>query len=81
MNEIVKCFRCGHEFELNYGGKMAEDDLVTSQTYCKCKKPDVNKSHTKPLDQALLKLKEILNGKSKSVSKNQQSSTASKVSI
>ena len=81
MNEIIKCFLCGHEFELNYGGKLADDDLVTSQSYCKCHKTNVNKSHIKPLDQALTKLKDVLNGKAKSVSKNQQSSKPSKISL
>lgn len=62
MNEIIFCKTCSSEYLLNYGGKMAEDDLVTSQTPCKCHKTNVKKAHIKPLDEALLKIKDVLNG-------------------
>lgn len=80
-SEIIVCSSCKSEYDINYGGHMLDDDLIVSQTTCKCKKIKVNKSHIKPLDKALLKLKDVLNGKAKSVSKNQQSSTPSKISI
>lgn len=80
-SELVFCFRCKSEYIINYGGKLADDELATSQTHCNCHKTNVNKSHIKPLDQALLKLKDVLNGKAKSVSKNQQSSKPGQISL
>ncbi len=61
MNEIITCSICKHEYEINYGGHRLDDELVTSQTACKCKRIEVKKSNIKPLDQALLKLKDVLN--------------------
>lgn len=81
FTEILFCPYCKKEYEINYGGHRLDDDLIVSQTACKCKRIEVNKSNIKPLDKALLKLKDVLNGKAKSVSKNQQSSTPSKISF
>lgn len=60
-SELVFCFRCKSEYIINYGGKLADDELVTSQSYCKCHKTNINKLHIKPLDKALLNLKDVLN--------------------
>ena len=63
-SELVVCSRCKSEYAINYGGHRLDDDLVTSITPCKCYKNNVNKSYIKPLDLALLKLKDVLNEKS-----------------
>lgn len=63
-SEIAICFRCKSEYIINYGGKLTDEYTVTSQTYCKCHKTNVKKAHIKPLDEALLKLKDVLNEKS-----------------
>lgn len=62
MNEIFNCVRCGQEVEFSYGDKWAINDYsVVSETPCKCKKNELKKSDIKPLDQALIKLKGLLN--------------------
>ena len=60
-SEIAVCFRCKSEYMINYGGHRLDDDLVTSVSSCNCRKTNVNKSHIKPLDQAFIKLKDVLN--------------------
>jgi hypothetical protein len=61
FTEILFCNYCKKEFEINYGGHRLDDDLIVSQTACKCKRIEVKKSNIKPLDAALLKLKDVLN--------------------
>ena len=61
FTEILFCNFCKSEYEINYGGHRLDDDLIVSQTACKCKRIEVNKSNIKPLDAALLKLKDVLN--------------------
>jgi hypothetical protein len=54
MHEIVKCSKCGHEFDLNYGDKWAiNDNSVVSQSDCKCFK---KLQKQKPLDVAFKRL-------------------------
>lgn len=60
-NQILICSLCHSEYEHLY-----KDDEVVSQSPCKCKKVRLDK----PLDKAILKLTEILNGKVNSSSKN-----------
>lgn len=61
QTEIIICPYCRSEYEVNYGGHRLDDDLIVSQTACKCKRTEVKKFHIKPLDKALLKLKDVLN--------------------
>jgi hypothetical protein len=61
ISELVLCFRCKSDYLINYGGHRLDDELVTSITPCKCKRIEVKKSNIKPLDAALLKLKDVLN--------------------
>lgn len=61
-SEIIVCPRCKSEIDLNYGDKWAINEIaIVSQTTCNCRKVKVKKSHIKPLDEALLKLKDVLN--------------------
>lgn len=60
-SELVLCFRCKSDYLINYGGHRLDDDLIVSQTACKCKRIEVKSSNIKPLDAALLKLKDVLN--------------------
>jgi hypothetical protein len=66
--EILICPNCGAEFDLQY-----TRDEVVSQTSCKCRKTKLING-MKPLDWAIIKLEEVLNEKSESVSKNQRNS-------
>ena len=61
FTEILFCNYCKNEYEINYGGHRLGDDLIVSQTACKCKRTEVKSSNIKPLDAALLKLKDVLN--------------------
>ena len=60
-SEIIICPYCKSEYDINYGGHRLDDDLIVSQTACKCKRIEVKSSDIKPLDAALLKLKDVLN--------------------
>lgn len=60
MNDSIEfCNICKTEFEIKYS--MIDETQIVSQTRCKCIKRDVQ--NPKQLDQALLKLKEVLNEK------------------
>ena len=62
--EIIRCPRCGAEYDLYYSLK--DDDEVIGQSSCKCNKKTALINGKKPLDYALEVLrKELLNEKSK----------------
>jgi hypothetical protein len=67
--EIVFCKTCRSDYELLF-----VDEECVSQTHCKCART----TKPKKLDEALLKIGEMLN--EKSISKNQRNSKKSKVS-
>ena len=59
-SEILNCHRCGEEFEIYYSFR---DECQVVSGYCKC---SLQVKKDKVLDEALLKLKEVLNEESKS---------------
>ncbi len=61
ISEIIVCPYCKSEYDINYGGHRLDDNLIVSQTACKCKRTEVKSSNIKPIDAALLKLKDVLN--------------------
>lgn len=75
-SEIIICPICKSEKVLNYGGKMAADDEVTSEEKCMCRKKPLLINGKKILDHALMIIKqnEVKNEKSKPVSKNKRNS-------
>jgi predicted nucleic acid-binding Zn ribbon protein len=54
-SEILNCHRCGEEFELYYSFR---DECQVVSGHCKC---SLQVKKDKVLDEALLKLKEVLN--------------------
>lgn len=61
-SEILNCYRCGKEYEIYYSFR---DECQVVSGHCKC---SLQVQKIKVLDEALLKLKEVLNEKYKSVS-------------
>lgn len=60
MNDSIEvCSICRAEYEIKYS--MRDETQIVSQTRCKCYKRDVQSP--KQLDQALLKLQEVLDEK------------------
>ena len=59
MSEIIFCNICKKESEIFYC--FNNDEVISSETACKCKRIEVKSSNIKPLDAALLKLKDVLN--------------------
>jgi hypothetical protein len=61
MSEIIICPRCGDEYDIYYSFR---NDCEVVSGSCKC---GLQKNKTKVLDEALLKLKEVLNEKHQSI--------------
>jgi hypothetical protein len=57
-SEIIICPICRTEKVLNYGGKMADNDEVTSEEKCRCSKRPLLINGKKILDHALMIIKQ-----------------------